>query len=55
MLFRSERLTDLFWDSAAKEIAKEGKCEIPGLTIQEKEFLSVRPSEKEERRKVTVD
>jgi hypothetical protein len=51
----SESLTTLFWDSAAKEIAKEGKTDIPGLVIQEKEFLSVRTSDKEERRKVTTD
>jgi endonuclease III len=51
----SETLTPLFWDSAAKQIAKEGKTDIDGLVIQEKEYLSVRESDKEERRKVTTD
>jgi len=45
----------LFWNSAAKEIAKQGKTDIDGLVIQEKEYLSVRESDKEERRKVTTD
>jgi endonuclease III len=51
----SESINHLFWDSAAKEIAKEGKCDIDGLTIQEKEYLSIRESGKEERRKVSTD
>jgi|GEM_PF-5613081 len=51
----SESINKLFWDSAAKEIAKSGKTDIDGLAIQEKEYLSVRESDKEERRKVTVD
>ena len=51
----SETLTPLFWNSAAKEIAKRGDTDIPGLVIQEKEYLSVRTSDKEERRKVTTD
>ena len=51
----SETINDLFWNSAAKQIAKEGKCDIDGLAIQEKEYLSVRESDKEERRKVTVE
>lgn len=51
----SETLSPLFWDSAAKKIAKQGDTDIPGLVIQEKEFLSVRPSDKEERRKVTTN
>jgi hypothetical protein len=51
----SETLTPLFWNSAAKEIAKQGDTDIPGLVVQEKEYLSVRSSDKEERRKVTTD
>lgn len=51
----SEKLSDIFWDSAAKEIAKEGKTDIDGLVVQEKEYLSIRESGKEERRKVTTD
>lgn len=51
----SETLSDIFWDSAAKEIAKEGKTDIDGLVVQEKEYLSIRESGKEERRKVTTD
>jgi len=51
----SETLTPLFWDSAAKEIAKQGNTDIPGLVIQEKEYLSVRTSDKEERRKVSTN
>lgn len=51
----SESINKLFWDSAAKEIAKSGKTDIDGLVVQEKEFLSVRESDKEERRKVSVD
>lgn len=51
----SESISKLFWDSAAKQIAKEGKTDIDGLAIQEKEYLSIRESDKEERRKVTVD
>src|ERR1035441_7918359 len=47
----SESLNDLFWNGAAKEIAKAGKTDIAGLVIQEKEFLSVRESDKQERRK----
>ena len=50
----SETLTPLFWDRTAKEIAKHGAADIPGLVIQEKEFLSVRPSDKQERRQVTT-
>lgn len=38
----SEKVNQLFFDSAAKEIAKSGKTDIDGLVIQEKEFLSVR-------------
>jgi hypothetical protein len=51
----SESINDLFWTSAAKEIAKQGKTDIPGLVIQEKEYLSIRESDKAERRKVTTD
>lgn len=51
----SETINKLFWDGAAKEIAKQGKTDIDGLIIQEKEYLSVRESDKEERRKVTTD
>lgn len=51
----SEGISKLFWESAAKEIAKEGKTDIDGLAIQEKEYLSIRESDKEERRKVTTD
>jgi predicted RNA-binding protein Jag len=51
----SETINDLFWNSAAKEIAKQGKTDIDGLVIQGKEYLSVRESGKEERRKVTTD
>lgn len=51
----AERLTPLFYDSVAREIAKAGKTDIDGLAIQEKEYLSVRGSEKEERRKVSVE
>jgi hypothetical protein len=51
----SETINDLFWNSAAKEIAKEGKTDIDGLVIREKEYLSVRESDKKERRKVTTD
>ena len=51
----SETLNPLFWNSAAKEIAKQGSTDIDGLVIQEKEYLSVRESDKEERRKVTTD
>jgi endonuclease III len=51
----SESINKLFWDSAAKEIAKQGKTDIDGLVISEKEFLSIRESDKEERRKVSVD
>ena len=51
----SETINPLFWNSAAKEIAKQGKTDIEGIVIQEKEYLSIRPSEKEERRKVTTD
>lgn len=51
----SESINKLFWDSAAKEIAKSGTTDIDGLAVQEKEFLSVRESDKEERRKVSVD
>jgi endonuclease III len=51
----SESINKLFWDSAAKEIAKQGKTDIDGLVIQEKEYLSIRESDKEERRKVTTD
>ena len=40
----SESINDLFWNSAAKEIDKEGKTDIDGLAIQEKEYLSVRES-----------
>lgn len=50
----SEKINQLFFDSAAKEIAKQGKTDIDGLVIQEKEFLSIRESDKEERRKVTT-
>src|SRR5579885_3539784 len=35
----SEQVNDL-WDSAAKELAKEGKV-LPGTQLEEKEFLSV--------------
>jgi hypothetical protein len=38
----SETVNQLFFDSAAKEIAKQGKTDIAGLVIQEKEYLSVR-------------
>jgi ABC-type branched-subunit amino acid transport system ATPase component len=51
----SETINKLFWDSAAKQIAKEGKTDIDGLVVQEKEYLSIRESDKEERRKVTTD
>lgn len=51
----SESINSLFWDSAAKQIAKEGKTDIDGLVIQEKEYLSVRISDKEERRKVVTE
>ena len=51
----SETLNPLFWNSAAKEIAKQGSTDIDGLVIQEKEYLSVRESDKQERRKVTTD
>ena len=51
----SETINDLFWNSAAKEIAKQGSTDIDGLVIQEREYLSVRESDKEERRKVTTD
>ena len=51
----SESINDLFWNSAAKEIAKEGKTDIDGLVVQEKEYLSIRESDKAERRKVTTD
>jgi len=51
----SESINDLFWSSAAKEIAKHGTTDIAGLVIQEKEYLSVRESDKDERRKVTTD
>lgn len=51
----SETINQLFWDGAAKEIAKQGNTDIEGLAIQEKEYLSVRASDKEERRKVTTD
>ena len=51
----SETLNPLFWNSAAKEIAKQGSTDIDGLIIQEKEYLSVRESDKQERRKVTTD
>jgi endonuclease III len=51
----SETLSDVFWESAAKQIAKDGKTDIDGLAIQEKEYLSIRESGKEERRKVTTD
>jgi endonuclease III len=51
----SETINDLFWNSAAKQIAKEGKTDIDGLVVQEKEYLSIRESDKEERRKVTTD
>jgi hypothetical protein len=32
----AETLTPLFWNSAAKEIAKQGDTDIPGLVVQEK-------------------
>lgn len=51
----SETVNQLFFDSAAKEIAKQGKTDIDGLVVQEREYLSVRPSDKDERRKVTTD
>jgi hypothetical protein len=51
----SETINDLFWKNAAKEIAKQGKTDIPGLVVQEKEFLSVHTSDKDERRKVVTD
>jgi hypothetical protein len=51
----SETINKLFWDGAAKEIAKQGKTDIDGLVIQEKEYLSIRESDKQERRKVTTD
>ena len=51
----SESINSMFWDSAAKQIAKEGKTDIDGLVIQEKEYLSVRISDKEERRKVVTE
>ncbi len=51
----SETLDKTFWDGAAKEIAKQGTTDIDGLVIQEKEYLSVRESDKQERRKVTTD
>ncbi len=51
----SETISKVFWDGAAKEIAKQGSTDIDGLIIQEKEYLSVRSSDKEERRKVSVD
>ncbi len=51
----SESVNQLFFDSAAKEIAKAGKTDIAGVVVQEKEYLSVRPSDKEKRRKVTVE
>ena len=51
----SETLNPLFWNSAAKEIAKQGSTDIDGLVIQEKEYLSIRESDKQERRKVSVD
>jgi hypothetical protein len=51
----SETLDPLFWSSAAKEIAKAGNTDIDGLLVAEKEYLSVRESDKEERRKVTTD
>ena len=51
----SETLNPLFWNSAAKEIAKQCSTDIDGLIIQEKEYLSVRESDKQERRKVTTD
>lgn len=53
--YYGERLTPLFFDSPAKEIAKEGKTDIEGLVIQEKEYLSVREAAAEERRKVTIN
>ena len=51
----SETINDLFWGGAAKEIAKQGKTDIDGLAIQEREYLSIRESDKEERRKVSVE
>jgi hypothetical protein len=51
----SLKINDLFWNSAAKQIAKEGKTDIDGLVVQEKEYLSIRESDKDERRKVTTD
>jgi hypothetical protein len=51
----SETINKLFWDGAAKEIAKQGNTDIDGLVIQEKEYLSIRESDKQERRKVTTD
>lgn len=51
----SETINPLFWNTTAKEIAKQGTIDIDGLVIQEKEYLSIRESNKEERRKVTTD
>jgi nucleotidyltransferase/DNA polymerase involved in DNA repair len=52
-IYVSETINSNFWNSAAKEIAKRGEVHIDGLVIQEKEYHSVRLSDKEERRKVT--
>lgn len=49
----SEQVNDL-WEGAAKELAKEGTV-LPGTQLEEKEYLSVRSSDKEDARKVTVD
>lgn len=49
----SEQVNDL-WEGAAKELLKQGTL-LDGTAIEEKEYLSVRASDKEDNRKVTVE
>lgn len=49
----SEQPNDLF-DGPLKEMAKGAEI-LPGIVIKETEYLSVRPSEKDEPRKVTAE
>lgn len=50
----SERVDKQLWDSASRELAKQGQSP-PGTELEEKEFLSVRLTGSEDDRKVTTD
>lgn len=52
-----ERTSDVFKDSVLKEQAKlkEGEALLPGVVVQETEYLSVRSNDKKDARKISTN